>query len=152
MNKRIFAGALIAAVMIALPMASAGTDCAADIEKTQETFRKANIPQAGARNSIQGILSRARQSLNDGKKKRCEKLVAKANQLISDKNRPGCAAEIEKTQKILNKANIVFAGTRDSIQRYLDRARQSLDDGKKRRCGKLVVKAKRLIAEKEGAD
>ena len=86
MNKRIFAGALIAAAMIALPIVSARAECAAEIEKTRKVFEKADIAFAGARDSIQRYLDRARQKLNDGKKKGCEKLVVKAKQLIAAKD------------------------------------------------------------------
>ena len=150
MNKRIVAWTLLAAAAIALPPASARADCAADIGKTRETFGNANIAQAGARDSIQRILDLARQKFDDGKKKRCDQLVAKANQLIAEKHRPDCVADIEKTRKSLEMSQISFAGTRDAVQRFLDSARQALKDGKKRRCGKLVTKARQLIAAEGG--
>ena len=86
MNKRIFAGALIAATIVALPMVSARADCAAEIEKTQKKFETAHIAFAGARDAIQRFLDRARQKLDDGKKKGCQKMVVKAKQLIAAKD------------------------------------------------------------------
>ena len=88
MNKRIFTRALFVAalIMMALPMASARADCAADIEKTREMLNKANIAFAGTRDSIQGILDRARQKLDDGKKRGCAKLVDKAQKIIAVKD------------------------------------------------------------------
>ncbi len=86
MNKGIFAGALFAAAMIALPTASARADCAADIEQTQKMFEKADIAFAGTRDAIQRFLDRARQKLEDGKKRGCENMVVKAKQLIAAKD------------------------------------------------------------------
>ncbi len=86
MSKRIFAWTLLAAAMIALPVASARADCAAEIEKTQKRLEVAHISFAGTRDAIQRFLDLARQKLDDGKKKGCENLVVKAKQLIAAKD------------------------------------------------------------------
>jgi hypothetical protein len=86
MNKRKFAGVLIAAAMIALPMASARADCAADIEKTRKSLDLSNIAFTGTRDAVQRFLDLARQKLEDGKKKGCNKMVTKAKQIIAANN------------------------------------------------------------------